>query len=253
MKKFAAFDLEIVKKIPEGCEDWREVAPLGISCAAVVYRLPQFDSIHYQVWSGTPQMTVPEVNLMIVELAGFVKRGYKLVTWNGMGFDFPVVHQEGNFFAACEMLAAGHIDMMFQVVCYAGHYLGLDKAAKGMGLSGKEKAVRLSDGTLLEDMSGSKAPQLWKQGEYEAVIEYLKGDVRETLLLAEEIENYRYLRWNSNRGRRQHISFPKGLLTATECLEVDEPDTSWMTNPPTRQQFLDWMVWTGGKNGIRNN
>ncbi|MBF9685024.1 hypothetical protein IAI30_11480, partial [Streptococcus pseudopneumoniae] len=33
--KFAAFDIEIAKELPEGCKDWREFAPLGVSCAAI--------------------------------------------------------------------------------------------------------------------------------------------------------------------------------------------------------------------------
>ena len=33
MNKVIAFDLEIVKEIPEGVE-WKDIRPLGISCAA---------------------------------------------------------------------------------------------------------------------------------------------------------------------------------------------------------------------------
>ena len=89
-------------------------------------------------------------------------------------------------------------------------------------------------------MDGSKAPELWAQGEHEAVLEYLKGDVVQLLKLAEHVQEDGGISWISGRGERQWVGARK-LLTVRECFDIPEPDTSWMEDPPTRQQFVDWM------------
>ena len=53
--KFAAFDLEIAKDIPESGR-WQDVAPLGITCAAVAFS----DNKEPVFWQGIPKMTQVE-------------------------------------------------------------------------------------------------------------------------------------------------------------------------------------------------
>ena len=69
----------------------------------------------------------------------------------------------------CRSLAKSHVDMMFHVLCQLGHGVGLDAAAKGMGLAGKSKG-----------MSGAVAPVLWAEGRREEVLQYVAQDVRTT-------------------------------------------------------------------------
>ena len=57
--------------------------------------------------------------------------------------------------------------MMFHVFCAKGYGLGLDKAARGMGLPGKTAG-----------MDGSMAPLLWKNREFQKVLDYVAQDVR---------------------------------------------------------------------------
>lgn len=140
----------------------------------------------------------------------------------------------------CADLAMNHIDLMLIVTFTKGWFLGLQKALEGAGIEGKVKSLTLSDGTVMKDMDGAKAPELWAQGEYEAVLTYLKGDVVQLLKLAEHIQEDGGISWISDRGKRQWVSARK-LLTVRECFDIPEPDTSWMDNPPTRQQFVDWM------------
>jgi hypothetical protein len=239
--KLAAFDLEIAKEIPEGCDDWREIAPLGISCAALAYLDPFHDGYSYRIWEGWPRMDEEQIGKMLADLEWVGSRGTRIVSWNGLGFDFPMMTYEINQPTRISMLARTHIDMMFMVVAKKGHYLGLEKAAKGMGLKGKEKEVALRDGSLLEGMSGARAPELWASRETDAVIKYLKGDVEQTLDLARAVEYNKYIRWLSNRGKMQRIEFPNGLLSVEECRQLPLPDTSWMSDPPTREQFTDWL------------
>ena len=63
----------------------------------------------------------------------------------------------------------------------------------------------------------------------------------QTLKLAQHISEHRSIQWSSRAGRPQHVYVDK-LRTVTECFAYPEPDTSWMRNPPTREQFTAWMA-----------
>ena len=236
MKRIAAFDLEIAKVLPEDVTDLKSHAPLGISCAAVA--LSGTDEV--EIWSGTPQMSVADCRSLVERLAELVSDGYTIVTWNGASFDFFVLAQESGMLEQCGELAFGHVDLMVIVTFSKGYYLGLDKALAGAGLQGKVKAVTLNDGSTLSDMSGAGAPQLWAAGERDAVIEYLKGDVTQLLALAARVARSGAITWLSNRGKPQSVRTKK-LITVEECFRIPLPDTSWMSNPPSRQSFVDWI------------
>jgi len=234
--KLAAFDLEIAKQTPADAGDLRRFAPLGITCAAVAFA----DTAEPTFWQGVPQLTRPECQDMVRELQEFVRSGYTLVTWNGCAFDFWVLAQESGMIEECGALALDHVDLMLMVTFTKGYYLGLDRALQGAGLAGKVKAVTLRDGARITDMSGVRAPELWAAGEHAAVLAYLRGDVTGLLKLAEFVQRKRALTWLSNRGTPQSITV-KQLLPVTACFDIPEPDVSWMSNPPTRQQFVDWI------------
>ncbi len=65
-------------------------------------------------------------------------------------------------------------------------------------------------------------------------------DVRTTLELALVSEEQRGLRWTARSGRVNTFRLPHGWLTVMEAERLPEPDTSWMTNPWTREKFLGW-------------
>ncbi|NQV33861.1 MAG: hypothetical protein HQ515_14300 [Phycisphaeraceae bacterium] len=234
--RLAAFDLETAKILPPNVTDLKQHMPLGISCAAIALS----DAEEPEVWSGSPQLTADECGQLVDRLQALVAAGYTLVTWNGASFDFFVLAQESGRTEDCGQLALDHADLMVMVTFNKGYFLGLDKALAGAGLQGKVKSVALRDGTLLSGMSGAQAPALWKAGEHEAVIAYLKGDVAQLLALAEVVERTRVIRWLSNRGKPQSAQV-KTLLTVSECFQIPEPDTSWMSNAPTRSSFVDWI------------
>lgn len=232
--KLAAFDLEIAGELPEDA-DWQEHAPLGITCAAVA-----FDNRETLVWHGAFRLSKEKAQRMVGDLQRIVNDGYTLLTWNGCSFDFGVLAYETEMWKECAELAMNHIDMMLIVAFSKGHYLSLEKALTGAKLGGKVKSAVLSDGTSLNDMSGEKAPALWAKGEYEVVLNYLRGDVTQALKLAHFIQNERIIRWTSNTGKFQSLSVEK-LLRVKDCFDISEPDTSWMKNPPSREQFISWM------------
>ena len=234
--RLAAFDLETAKILPPTVSDLKQHMPLGISCAAIALS----DTEEPEVWSGSPQLTADECGKLVDRLQALVAAGYTLVTWNGASFDFFVLAQESGRTEACGQLALSHADLMVMVTFSKGYYLGLDKALAGAGLQGKVKNVALRDGTILSDMSGAQAPALWKAGEHEAVLAYLKGDVAQLLALAEVVQRTRSIRWLSNSGKPQSVRVNK-LLTVSECFQIPAPDTSWMSNPPARSSFVNWI------------
>ena len=231
--KLLSFDIEISKVIPDFSGDLFAHAPLGISCAAVAS-----DSVKF--WQGVPQMSKAENQQMVRDLLAYKADGYTLVTWNGCGFDFRLLAEESGMLDECAELAIDHVDLMLLVTFNKGWYLGLDKALNGAGIGSKVHEVTLKSGEILRDMNGGMAPQLWTDGEHEAVLTYLRGDVEQTLALAQSIEQTGEIRWLSGRGKPQSVAVPR-LLTVRECFSLPEPDVSWMDNPPTREGFVKWI------------
>jgi hypothetical protein len=232
MAEYIAFDLEIAKELPNGADDWKAHRPLGITCAAM------FDSDgNSQVWHSNygPKMGAAEV----VRMLNFLGTANKpVVTWNGLGFDFDVLAEEAWFNDAqdrARTLALNHIDIAFQMFCEKGFMCGLDAAAKGMGLSGKTEGMR-----------GDLAPAMWKQGrkERDLVLEYVAQDARTTAEVYEAVLERGTLSWVTKRGGIAHwVPTTKDgrLLTCTEALELELPDTSWMTDPWPREKFTEWV------------
>jgi hypothetical protein len=242
--KLAAFDLETAKVLPERVDDIKRYAPLGISCAALAFS----DGRAPITWKGMPQMSPLECQDLVRDLQRMVREGYTLLTWNGCAFDFEVVAQESGLVEECAALALDHVDLMLIVTFTKGWYVSLEKALQGAGIAGKVKALTLSDGTRIHDMAGSKAPQLWAQGEHAAVLEYLTADVTQLLELAKVVSERKEIRWQANTGRPQSVALPR-FLTVRECFGIPEPDVSWMTDPPTRAQFVSWMP-AGQRRGL---
>jgi len=231
-RKYLAFDIEITKPLPEGTDDWKSVRPLGISCAATLSDDGTKTVFHGINPSGdiADQMDQGEAALLVDHLAAAVDSGHTILTWNGLGFDFDILAEESGRWDSCKELAWDHMDMMFHIFCLKGYPLGLETAAKGMGLPGKTPG-----------MSGDKAPIYWSQGRREEVLEYVAQDVEITLLLAQAVEERHQLRWTSRSGKQQIMPVHAGWLTVRQALDLPEPDNSWMSNPWPRSKFSGWL------------
>ena len=230
--KYLAFDLEIAAIIPEGETDWKAYRPLGITCAAT---FPSDEEQPY-TWrsidendSTLPRMTKDDLISLVEYLQFMAARGYTILTWNGLSFDFDVLAEESGMHAECAELAMNHVDMMYHVFCIRGHYLGLDKVAKGLGLPGKT-----------EGMNGAKAPQMWADGKFAEVLEYVAQDVRTTMAVALEAERIGGVQWVSASGRTNVIDLDR-WMPVNEAQRLPHPDTSWMKNPVSREKFTAWM------------
>jgi hypothetical protein len=230
--KYLAFDIEISRIMPEGVDDWSKYRPLGISCAATLPSDGETAFWYGKTNSGdyASQMSVEETQELVKHLQTQVEAGYMILTWNGLGFDFDILAEESDMASECKSLAIGQIDMMFHVFCLKGYPLGLDKAAKGMGLKGKPPGI-----------TGEMAPRMWADGHFQEVLEYVQQDVHTLLELAHAIDLERQLRWISNSGRPQRLSLPSGWLIVKEAQRLPLPDTSWMSNPWPRSKFSNWL------------
>ena len=126
-----------MKIFPDG-EDWRDHRPLGIACAAAyAAHLPTPVTWYTSDQDGiADQMSVQDLQTMVAQLCDIVRRGFTIVTWNGMGFDWDVLAEESGMLLECRKLALEHIDMMFQVFMHKGYPISLATAAEGMNTPG---------------------------------------------------------------------------------------------------------------------
>lgn len=232
--QFAAFDLEIAKQTPEGASDLMVYAPLGITCAAVAV-----GGAPVRFWQGVPQLSQAQARELVAALQALVADGYTLLSWNGCAFDFQVLAQESGLRAECGQLALNHVDLMMIVTYAKGYRLSLEAALKGAGLPGKIKQLTLADGRVVTH-SGAQAPALWASGEHEAVLTYLAQDVEQLLALGAAVASKQSLNWTSSKGNPMSIKL-KRIPTVRECARIPEPDTSWMSSPPTRAEFVAWI------------
>jgi hypothetical protein len=232
-RRFLAFDIETAKDVPGEDFNWRPHRPLGIACAATLAS----DSNEVRLWHGktkngqpSAQMVRADAESLVDYLAKMASDGFTILTWNGLGFDFDVLAEESGACARCKEFVLQHVDMMFHIVCALGYPVSLELAARGMGLPGKPPG-----------MSGIKAPQLWAQGRFQEVLDYVSQDVRTAIAIAQAAEKRRQFHWITRKGTKSTMALPKGWLSVREALQLPEPDTSWMTRPLKRQQFMGWM------------
>ncbi len=226
MNKLAVLDLEIARPLSGG-DDWLAQKP-GISCAAVVLS----DTDEVLVWHGLPEMGKLMTQSIIDSLWCLRKDGYTLAGFNSCGFDLQMFSGVGGDIYShetCRRIAYDHYDLFFQIFCILGYSPGLDKIAKGLGLAGKP-----------DGMNGAMAPELWQQGQYQTVLDYLVQDVRTTLDVFRKIDELGCIQWTARSGRANTLDIGK-FLTVNEAMALPVPDTSWMPNAWSRNKFVGWL------------
>ena len=183
-----------------------------------------------------PEMGKEDVANMIYYLSAFQSRGYHIVTWNGLGFDFPVVAEASGMWQECAELALGHVDIGFQMLCQLGFMCGLNTAAQAMG-----------DGGKTEGMSGALAPVMWAESAdaQKKVLEYVEQDARITADLYKSVVQRRKMYWTTSRGKKS-VWYPRlngdRLLTVKESQKEPLPDIGWMSDPSKwkRENYYRW-------------
>jgi len=232
-QRFPAFDLETATVLPSDCPPWGTCGPVGISCAATW----ACDSDEPQLWFGcgsrrrpASRMAESEVRRLVRYLATQVQRGYTILTWNGLGFDFRILAEESGLSKECCDLAVEHVDMMFHVLCRLGFGVALGSAAKGLGVGIKPAGV-----------SGSLIPQLWNEGRQEEVLQYVANDAKLTLAVAEACEKRGHLCWLTRSGRRRFLSLPNGWLFVRSAMKLSLAKALPKNGAWSRNGFTAWL------------
>jgi len=236
--KLLSYDIEIFDNLPEGEVDLHTIRPSVAATCTNEETVGFFFSPKNEDGSGAP-MSVDTAKNLVWDMWAAAQSGYAVWGWNIVNFDLHLLACYTSLVEECAHLALNSIDGMLLVTFRKGYYLGLDAALIGAGVAGKQHEVTLNDGTVITDMSGAKAPEMWRNGEYSAVMDYLRGDVVQPLKLGEVLLSSNQLKWTSKSGK------PQGVFTKMELVKdlfkLPVPDTSWMTDPPTRRKFIDWM------------
>lgn len=237
-RKLLAFDAEISKPIID-MKRWKQERPLGISCGTTFTT-----DNDMRIWHGGEQpdgrLRGQMPTIKCCELAEYLlemhARGYTILTWNGLEFDFDILAEEcqdETLRKGLADLALNHIDIFFAVFSQTGSLVSLDAAARGMGLTGKAGGIK-----------GEDAPKLWRQSRkmQEMVLQYNAQDARITMALHDAICEKGYLQWATAGGRLKQCKLTKDYIpTVAVALAGPEPDTSWMSDPLTRLQFCEWI------------
>lgn len=184
----------------------------------------------FRVWSLTePECDEAEIISRFYD--GIERYTPTLVSWNGCGFDLPVLHYRGliHGVTAARYWESGHNDQNFRWNNYLSRYherhtdlmdvlsayqmraaAPLDELATLCGLPGKM------------GMSGDKVWDCILAGDYERVSNYCETDVLNTYLV--------YLRFELMRGRIDRPQYFVEKRRVRECLESAEQ--------PHLQEFL---------------
>jgi hypothetical protein len=239
-------------------------ADLQVTCAAVCER--NADPIFFPAIddSGiyTNIMSVSGTRALADYLIEYARDGY-VVTWNGMHFDFPLLN------AVCGSAAYSqeikrvsmerHIDMGYAMVSDMGFMIGLDKAAKSLGLGGKT-----------EGMHGYLAPLLWhperelteeelqeikplgvtpgSDQAKELCLQYVGQDAKVTVETYDALVEQGVVSWISGKGNKVknpwRPSMVDGrLLTVYEACRLTPVSTPWFKdNPFNKDKIVQWAM-----------
>lgn len=229
---YIGFDIEIWKIVEDG-HNLQAERPLGISCASLW--VGDKSLVYYNGLIDAPnddKMSVEQCKEFVNYMLQCAFQGHTIVTWNGLQFDFDILAEESGMFEECKELAMNHVDLMFIIACTKGYPAGLNAVSQGMGLSGKT-----------EGMHGDLAPVMWRMSTEDRykVLEYVGQDTKLVVDLAEIVEKKHGMLWTSKSGKPVYCPVPK-LLTVKECLSLPKVDTSWMTNPKSREDYFAWTL-----------
>lgn len=168
------------------------------------------------------------VHKYLLRLADKISEGHKVFAHNGVNFDWQLLARITGEHALCASLCLQSYDLCFQAICTLGYPIGLNSIARAVGSNEKE-------------MEGGDAPSEWHAGNYDDVIRYVSGDVKRLRDVILYIFKTGALTWYTRAGIQRSISMPR-LLTVEQCLELPLPDTSWMTDPISREDNIAWML-----------
>jgi hypothetical protein len=235
---YLSYDIEIYNDLTENDPSTPLEKKLNGIIPSIAATCTTKDDLKY--WYDTPYMTPETACKLVVFMQENLEKGIIPFTWNGTYFDFPLLAKYSGMLKECGELALNSIDGMLLITFARGFFLSLDSALTGAGLETKTHTVTLKDGSVFSEMTGRLAPEMWRNGEYEAVKTYLEGDVFRPLELIFAIKKNAGIKWQSKAGKWMFQSTT--LMPVKDLFKLPLPDTSWMTsNIRPRSEFVSWI------------
>ena len=155
-ERLIGLDIETVKPFPQG-EDWRDHRPLGISVLAISSMVAhtQFYAAGDDGYPGYA-MELYQAADLVDQLQYFIHEGATLVTWNGMGFDWPVIAEESGRLEDVRELARNH--NRHDVPRFLRQRVPVEPESRRRGYEGRNEVGGRGRG------AGARSVGLWGQG-----------------------------------------------------------------------------------------
>ncbi len=212
-------------------EDIEVHAPFHISTAATAVHGGDERNWVSNDLDGAPStnLTRDRAHELLEYLEEQQDRGVDVFAWNGLGFDLKWIGHNADDMQLAARVAMRSFDPMFQFFMTAGFPVGLAKVAEAMKVP------------IAKSMDGADAPQAWRDGRHQEVMDYCMGDCRMTNLVVREIQNKQRIAWVTSKGTISSKPIPK-LRPVSRVIEDPDPDQSWMTKPILRTKFYAWVL-----------
>ena len=229
--KHCAFDIET-----NGVDD-----PI-VTCAATQLCYGDNEN-HTIVWHSnySSAMQSRDLECLIEYLYALHLVKIPTITFNGLAFDFKVVHDNINEGSKarllCRLLARNHIDIMYQFSCHHGYFASMQSFMLGMRHPGKS-----GNGKDAIDMWCGDSANLQTK---KAVLDYCRTDVKCLSELTLHIAEHNMCARVSKSDHRSTWHLSDGLQVAHEChlhLCAHPPNTKWMKDPPDIKTMIRWTV-----------
>jgi len=232
MQRILSFDIELsnIFDLKPG-EDLDIYAPFQISVAATAYHNGDSKPWFSRSKSGRyfESISQKRARALLAYLDQETDEGTMVCAWNGLSFDLRWIGHNADDMELAAKVALRIYDPMFQFFNLRCHMVGVAAVADGMRLQQKKL------------MHGSEAPQKWKDGHHQEVIDYVIGDCQLTNSIVASIQEKGYVRWITKKGEPCIQKMPK-LMTVQEVINTPQaPVPSWMDNPKPKASFYDWF------------
>jgi hypothetical protein len=167
-------------------------------------------------------------------------RRLRPLAWNGLGFDMRViaahVRDDAHMLGRVHALTWDMCDPMFTFFVHKGFPVGLNSVA------------RAATTYMCKSGHGADVDQKWREGHQArvGVLAYCCRDVELTGAVASAIEHDGEFKWITKAGKRTRFKPPCGAHGAMVSVDVANkirlPDTSWMSTPIPKSDFVGWLV-----------